>query len=270
LLFFYLFPDGRFTPRWTRWLTIGLIVFFVRPLLPGEVSNGLLLLTQLICLPIGVYAQVYRYRRISTAAQRQQTKWAMFGLSAGMIGLLIVICILALFPALYEPGTLSYLVLDLMLYSAVMLPPLGLGIAILRYRLYDIDVIINRTLVYGTLTVALALMYVGSVVLLRQLFAPLTGGSEPAIVISTLMIAALFTPLRRRIQNIIDRRFYRRKYDAAKVLQAFSARLRDETDLDELTTDLLRVVDETMQPTHLSLWLRESGWMRGSGDERRT
>jgi len=133
------------------------------------------------------------------------------------------------------------------------------GIAILRYRLWDIDVIIRRTLVYSLLTLTLGLVYVGCIVLSRTLVAPYLGGSELAIVASTLAIAALFNPLRRRIQKVIDRRFYRRKYDAAKVLQAFAATARDETDLERLSTAMLQVVDETMQPEFVGLWLREPG-----------
>jgi len=127
----------------------------------------------------------------------------------------------------------------------------------MRYRLYEIDLIINRTLVYGSLTLTLVALYFGAIVVLQRVFVALTGQkSTLAIVASTLLIAALFNPLRRRIQSFIDRRFYRRKYDAAKTLETFSAKLRDETDLDALSGDLVGVVRETMQPAHVSLWLR--------------
>ena len=132
-----------------------------------------------------------------------------------------------------------------------------MGIAILRYRLYEIDLIINRTLVYGLLTATLVLFYFGSVTALQYLFSLLAGQDNTlAIVATTLAIAALFMPLRRRIQSFIDRRFYRRKYDAAKTLEEFGTKLRDETDLEKLCEDLAEVVDETMQPSHISLWLR--------------
>jgi hypothetical protein len=135
--------------------------------------------------------------------------------------------------------------------------PTAIGIAVLRYRLYDIDVLINRTLVYGSLTAVLVTAYVGSIVVLQAAFRSLTGqDSQLTVVASTLAIAALFNPLRRRIQAFVDRRFYRRKYDAAKTLPAFGVRLRDETDLAELNEELLAVIRETVQPSHVSLWLR--------------
>jgi hypothetical protein len=140
--------------------------------------------------------------------------------------------------------------------SSFTLVPIAIGFAVLRYRLYDIDVVINRTIVYGALTATLALVYVGSVVSLQYVFRALSGeGSQLVIVASTLAIAALFNPLRRRIQGFVDLRFYRRKYDAAKTLEAFSAKLRDETNIDALNSELLSTVRETIQPEHVSLWL---------------
>jgi hypothetical protein len=139
----------------------------------------------------------------------------------------------------------------------VVSSPVAMGIAIFRYRLYQIDLIINRTLVYAPLTALLVSLYFGAIVFLQSVFVALTGEqSTLAVVASTLLIAALFTPLRRRIQRFIDRRFYRRKYDAAKTLEGFSLKLRDETDLEALSDDVVGVVRETMQPAHVSLWLR--------------
>jgi hypothetical protein len=194
---------------------------------------------------------VVRLRR-AIGVERQQIKWLIY---AGVIGFGGMILRTYFSPLIGEPWGqwIGYLVVAV----GVLGSPVAIGVAILRYRLYEIDLIINRTLVYGALTAMLALFYFGSVTALQYLFSLLTGqGNTLAIVASTLAIAALFNPLRRRIQGVIDRRFYRRKYDAAKTLEAFGTKLRDQTDLEKLCEDLGEVVDETMQPSHISLWLR--------------
>jgi hypothetical protein len=179
-------------------------------------------------------------------AERQQLKWFVYTVALLVVGFLAALLGFGQHSVAWNMGIAAFNFL-----------PIAAGIAILRYRLYDIDVVINRTLVYGVLTAALALVYVGSIVLLQGLFRALTGEtSQLAVVASTLAIAALFVPLRQRVQAFIDRRFYRRKYDVAKTLQAFNTRLRDDVDLDNVADDLVEVVKETMQPAHVTLWLR--------------
>ena len=201
---------------------------------------------------VGALASVVvRFRR-SRGVERQQMKWFLYAVVP-----------LLLFPVVdYLPAIIGSVVLGWMIIAL----PTAIGIAVLRYRLYDIDLVINRTLVYGALTASLVLIYLGGVVSLQYVFRVLTGGeSQVAVVASTLAIAALFNPLHRRIQGFIDRRFYRRKYDAARTLRAFSSKLREVTDLERLGGELVSVVKETMQPQHASLWLRPSP----DGRERR-
>lgn len=274
-----LFPDGRLLSR--RWLPVAVIpglalvgfaaIGAVREILYGQnvdyqIANpigipgmppaeehplfGLLALGFFIGLG-GAFASVaVRFRR-SQGVARQQLKWFLFAA--------------ALAPALFGPTTLlgNFLppVVDDILFALVLIAmPAAVAVAILRYRLYDIDYLIRRTLAYGALTGALALVYFGSVTLIQSLFAAASGQqSALAIVASTLLIAALFAPLRQRLQALIDRRFYRRKYDAEQVLAAFAATARDEVDMEKLTAALLGVMGETMQPTHVSLWLRPLG-----------
>jgi hypothetical protein len=179
-------------------------------------------------------------------AERQQLKWFVYGVAVLVVGFLAAFLGFGLHSVAWFLGIAAFNFL-----------PVAAGIAILRYRLYDIDILINRTLVYGVLTAALALVYFGSIVVLQGLFRALTGEtSQLAVVASTLAIAALFVPLRRRVQAFIDRRFYRRKYDVAKTLEAFNAKLREDVDLNSVTEDLVEVVKETMQPARVSLWLR--------------
>jgi hypothetical protein len=214
------------------------------------------------------YAQIYRYRYVSTSPEQQQTKWVVFGILLWLVlmGLLGVPYIIEINRPPGSPLPWWSLVGSIGWWLTLSIVPLSLSIAVLRYRLYEIDIVINRALVYGVLTGTLALVYFGGVTATQAIFRTLTGQEQQpqlAIVISTLVIAALFNPLRRRIQSFVDRRFYRRKYDAAKTLEVFSAKLRDETDLDALSDDLVGVVRETMQPAHVTLWLRPETTSKG-------
>ena len=276
VLFFFLFPGGRFAPRWTRWLAVAFIATpsfdLSRTLFAGlysrlpalESVSYLVFLGMVVSL---VWSQVYRYRRVSTPAQRQQTKWVVFGTTLGVAGTFPLQLPVDL--SLVGGDTpLTLLVLKVGFALSFMLIPLSIGVAVLRSRLFDIDVLINRTLVYGSLTAMLVAVYFGAIVVLQRIFVGLTGQeSTLAVVVSTLVIAALFNPLRRRIQSFIDRRFYRRKYDARKTLEAFSSQLRDETDLEALNDDLVGIVRETMQPAHASLWLRSDTDAKGEQAE---
>jgi hypothetical protein len=262
-LMFYLFPDGHFVPRWTRWAGLGLVVVFAIVLFVyrGNQPPTPYLIAIMALVLVGMGSQVYRYRRHSDIVQRQQIKWVVLTILI-LVAVLLITLLPAGYPAARRPA--SPFALLLILTSSVSslivsLLPLSIGFAILRYRLWDVDLIIRRTLVYGALTATLALVYFGVVVVLQEFFQAITGQhqSPVATVISTLMIAALFTPLRRGIQRDIDRRFYRRKYDAQKTLESFAARARDEVDLDQLTANLIDVVQEAMQPEQVSLWIRK-------------
>jgi hypothetical protein len=294
-----LFPDGRLPSR--RWrpfavfagLVIGLIpvvfVFVPGPLeghpgvrnpfgleqypwLKGVATFAVLLLP--LCILVSAASLVVRYRR-SGAEVREQIKWLAFAASVvGVTYLSAVIAGMFFVPDLFssqEPQNLVYALIPnllLMTYAGI---PLSIGFAVLKYRLYDIDIIINRALVYGPLTVSLAAVYLGGVVGTQAAFRTLTGQEQQpqlAVVVSTLAIAALFNPLRRRIQSFIDRRFYRRKYDAARIMAAYGTRLRDEVDLKALSDDLLEVVRETVQPAHASLWLRSPDGTQPAGERK--
>jgi hypothetical protein len=277
LYLFLLFPDGRpLSHRWRPLLWIvGIVVatsILVGAFYPGPISGlepvrnplgieaargilvfaGGLLFYLFTGLLLASAACVYLRFRRGSGTERQQIKWLAY--AAALLGI----------------TALAGEVLDLLLgrlgwwfpwviVAAFLGIPLSIGAAMLHYRLYEIDIIINRTVVYGSLSATLALVYFGGVAATQAIFRALTGQEEQpqlTIVVSTLVIAALFNPLRRRIQSFIDRRFYRSKYDARKTLETFSAKLRDETDLDALSDDLVGVVRETMQPAHVSLWLR--------------
>jgi hypothetical protein len=279
-----LFPDGKLPSRRWRplaWLSgvvmvlASLGVTFAPGPLEGHpgVRNPLalegaphwvwtagiaILLLLPLCMIASALSLVMRYRR-SGGVEREQIKWIAF--AASVVGLLYLIAMVgSLFWGWGAAGTPLWLgLLQQAALASFTAVPIAVGLAVLRYRLYDIDLVINRTLVYGSLSALLALVYLGGVTATQTVLRALTGQEEQpqlAIVVSTLLIAALFSPLRHRIQAFIDRRFYRRKYDAAKTLETFSAKLRDETNLDALSDDLVGVVRETMQPAHVSLWLR--------------
>ena len=287
-MLFLLFPNGRFLSAEWRFVAWVAVIGWVMTTLGGafgvettgtpyggyinnpvEISNvmgevlrtlqefGLVLL--LLCLLASITSLFARWVR-ARGQERQQLKWFAYA-SAVMVGgvLSVVFTWGSSLEFMWNVGWLVGIL-------GFAFLPVAMAIAILRYRLYDIDRIINRTLVYGSLTAMLALVYFGGVTVTQALFRALTSEEQLPqllVVASTLLIAALFTPLRRRIQSFIDKRFYRRKYDARKTLEAFSAKLRNETDLDALSYDLVGVVRETMQPTHVSVWLRPATAPKG-------
>jgi len=279
VLLILFFPTGRPpSRRWwiAGWLIIlgGLINFGALAFMPAPLDPSVRITNPLgvsgaapflrFCADLGANMQllgavgaalslIVRFRW-ANGVERQQIKLlafalAIYGVSFGLISYLVT--------PTGKPSPIVNILFVVQALAAVFVA-VAAGFAILRYRLWDIDIIIRRTLIYGALTLTLGLVYLGCILLSRTLVAPYLGGSELAIVVSTLVIAALFNPLRKRIQRLIDRRFYRRKYDAAKVLAAFGMTARDETDLDNLTAEMLRVVDETVQPEFVGLWLRET------------
>ena len=286
LVFSYTFPDGRFVPRWTRLLALVAVpilgaVFLSNSLsqlvAPTTSQQRLVAVTLFASIGIGLAFQVYRYRHQANAVERQQMKWVASGFTVFVAAGLTTVLAFILFPQVREPGLLNgvyFLLGGTTVGLLQVLFVLSFAIAILRYRLWDIDLIIRRTLVYTILTATLGLVYLASVVLLQVLLRPLFGQeSSVAIVLSTLLIAAMFTPLRRQLQRVIDRHFARRKYDAVKTLAAFAATARDEVDLEILVTALMQAVEATMQPAQLSLWLapssdRVNNRMRFSGNQR--
>jgi hypothetical protein len=274
-----LFPNGRLpSPRW-RWFARFTAIALLPAAILGALSPGLIL-SSTLQNPIGIEGlpnvsraiEAFMYLLVMFGAssmlarlrhagriERQQIKWFAYATAVAISGVILK-------NTVYPVVNVTWVWwIGLVLTTVgVVSSPVAMGIAIFRYRLYQIDLIINRTLVYGSLTAVLAGVYLGGVVLLQYAFRALIGEeSQLAVVASTLIIAALFIPLRRRIQGFIDRRFYRRKYDARKTLESFSAKLRNQTDLEALSEDLVGVVGETMQPAHVSLWLRSEAASKG-------
>ena len=279
------FPNGRLpSARWRWFARLSALLTLVGAVLaafsPGRIVLGLSSIRNplgidslpnaykpvqaLMLVLIGVAAASLLVRRLyARGLERQQIKWFTYATAVATSGALLKYII-------SEPLDLVWIswVGQALVLIGLAGIPIAMGIAITRYRLYEIDTLINRTLVYGALTAALVALYLGGIVVLQMFFVLLTGEkSTLAVVASTLMIAALFTPLRRRIQAVVDRRFYRRKYDAKKTLESFSTHLRNETDLEALSGDLVGVVRETMQPEHVSLWLRPETASKGEQGE---
>jgi len=274
------FPTGRLlSPRWRAVLWLEMATLATGVVLVG-LTPGELAVTGTVENPLGVHGTartvldtlgpwvlgattvgvllsglslVLRFRR-STGSERQQLKWFAFVGLLGVGGLALSGFAQAVLHRWSD--VLNDLGWSVFLISFILGIPLATGIAILRYRLYDIDIIVHRTLVYGTLTAALLCIYVGSILVLRILLSPLTGDNDLAVAVSTLAVAALFRPARARIQAVVDRRFYRRKYDATQTLNAFSNQMSHEVNLDEVGSKLTSVVARNVQPTHVSLWLR--------------
>jgi hypothetical protein len=275
-LLFLLFPDGRLLGRRWRvalWLdALGLLLYVAGELVsPGALDTpfehvqsplgiagapaGLTSMLQagwmlgFLCIPVGAVSQVLRFRR-SHGVERQQVKWLAYAAAA-------LAAAFVASNALNDQSVAGEAVTTVLMVAALAALPSAAGMAILRHRLYEIDVLVNRTLVYGSLSALLAGLYFGFVVLLQLALRPLTAGNGLAVALSTLAAAALVRPARGRIQGVVDRRFYRRKYDAELTLAAFSAALREEVDLEALRRELTAAVAETVQPAHLSLWLRD-------------
>ncbi len=275
VLFMFIFPDGRFAPSWSRWLVAGWIIWdfawYLTPMVlqqpppwppslqPAWAVTG--------WIGSGLVIQVYRFRAVSTPAQRQQTKWVIIGLIASALGFLLYLYFApALLPALLEPGLphLFYILAGVpVLYVSLLLLPVAIGVSILRYRLWDVGVLVNRTLVYGALTVLLTAVYLAFVLVLQPFFHALTGqDSLLTMAASTLGTAVLVYPLRQRVQASIDRRLFPRKYDAQQTLTALSAILRDEVDLTRLTEALEGAIGAALQPASVFSWLRTAAGFR--------
>lgn len=259
--FFLIFPSGRFAPRWSRWCVLaaaaGIAVVTVPAIARGQpapdaaqpISGGLLLL--------GVGAQVYRFRRVSTLTERQQTKWVVVGLAAGLalivVSRLFYLVVREVAPAAVKSQVGGNLVGGSIFILAFMFIPVCIGIAVLRTHLWDIGLVISRTLTYTVVTALLVGLYAGLVLLATRV---LPFHTAVAVAVSTLAAAAVFHPLRQRVQHIVDRRFNRTRYDADQAISAFAARLQDAADPDAVHAYLLAAVHQALEPAHASVWIR--------------
>lgn len=263
LILFYIFPDGQFAPKWMRWIAgaqmaaILLDPLVIQSSVQASSTSLFIVLIFSVGVPLGIVSQIYRFRKVSTPTQRQQTKWLLVGFLNMIFGMSLWLIFAEITPLSPGPARLIFFLSLVPQYFLIGLFPSAVVISIMRYRLWDIDLVIRRTLQYTLLTGLLALAYFGGVVIMQGILTSLTGSGESPLVtvLTTLGIAALFNPLRLRVQDFIDRRFYRKKYDAEQALAQFAVAIRDEVDMDHLAHALLSVVDETMQPEQVSLWL---------------
>jgi hypothetical protein len=253
-LLLYMFPTGTFVPRWSAALAV---LFMIMGLIPAGLLPGGVSLVLFLAILVSILAlQVYRYRTVSTALQRQQTKLVVFGICLYCGTTVLLGVLLYIFPDI-QGQAVPLLAVGTVAVLSPLFVIVSIGLAVMCHGLWDVDVLINRTLIYVTLTASLVLVYLGSVLAFQTVFGAVIGKqSGVAVALSTLIIAALFNPLRRRIQDVIARTFYRQRYDASRVLGAFISACSDETDLDALSTNVLLAVNETMRPATASLWLR--------------
>jgi hypothetical protein len=268
-IFLILFPEGRFAPHWMRWVAVGLAIWYVLTeagtLILGQDSDWISYIG-FILLALILIGKVYSFRHLSNLIERQQMRWFLFALMVFSVYATLQYIFVRVFPISPQPGSLEVLAYLIVIYLAaftLLLIPIAIAIAIFRYRLWDIDLIIRRTLLYGALTATLGLVYFGSVLVLQQVFRTMTGqNSQVVVMLSTLVIAALFTPLRRLLQAVIDRRFFRQKYDAAHALAEFNSMASREVELEVLSSRLAAVAQESLQPESISLWLKKKELMQ--------
>lgn len=272
IVFYYLFPDGRLVPGWLKfflfvWLAM-VVVWFAFPDAPFNLVylytwyNNLApsFVIYILWFGSGVAAQIYRYLRVSNSLQRQQTKWVVFGTTGAFLGFFLYYLIPVMFGSVYQPGMLRLVHIFIgvpVFHLLILMVPITIAFAILRFRLWEIDFIISRSLLYVVLSGTLLVVYFAIVALMTLFFQSFTGTrqSEIVLVSSTLLTASLFSPLRSRLQSSIDRRFFRNKYNAVRALEVFGATVRDEVDLNRMSESLVQVIKETVQPESISLWL---------------
>ena len=265
VIYFYVFPDGRFRPSWTRAAAVGMLLFaltypFCSACNPFGTRSFIPIWILTCFLLLGLIVQIYRYRYLSTATQRQQTKWVVFGFVMLLVGTLLIIWPRILLPAVTfsgAMGTFYDILLIPLIFLIQLVVPATFLLAITRSRLWDVDIIIRKTLQYSLLTGLLVLLYVALVILVQLLFGQVISDSPLLLTLSTLLILALFNPLRRWAQDVIDRRFFRQKYDAQQVLERFGETARDETDMAILAAELREIIHETVGPEGLSIWIKQ-------------